>query len=220
MGFPSMYNKRGPLVCCWTCEHFQNIQPFESQDPQRYCNGECRKNPPAGQSEQDVMQGSIPGGNVVVNAFFTFIPWANMVWCSGWQKTTIPLPPIVQGAQSCADFDQSQWYRPPDNQGPYAPRKKPIQDSCWYCEHFQTLKPHIPGEYGQQNWQCEGFCYLSAAPGYTSKFAGLPSARIDEDFTFPRIAYAAIKWCSKFERSILPVPDPPETNGTPCLPPP
>jgi len=223
MGYPSMYNKHldaGGSISCWTCEHFQNVQPFESQDPQRFCNGECRKDPPQGEKEKDVLQGSIPGGNVVVHAFFPFVPWANVNWCAGYQRALVPLPPVVQGAQACADFDGSNWYRPPDSQGPFAPRKKPINDSCWYCAHFQTLKPHDPNVYGQQNPACEGFCYMQHPATYTSELAGLPTARIDEHFSYPLISYAAIQWCSRFERSILPVPDPPQTNGVPCLSPP
>ena len=221
----------GQDVRCWSCEHFQPSNNFESETTQ-LCNGVCRKGPPAlvTQTQND---NADPPGEPPPNwqepsayyGYFPFIPFGNLTWCSGYQVALVQLgstPPLERylcqdGTKDTAKFP-SQYGQGPIFAANQLPRKKPITESCWYCEHFQKLgNPATPDDPGH----CEGYCMMSPAGGFQEGFQQLLPAsdiysHLRYDQGFPRMQYAPYMWCSRWERSTLPVPAYPTILGVPC----
>jgi len=226
MGYTSFANKNADRnIVCWQCEHFNPSRdpagppphaPFKAGGAPaetNYCNGECRKNPPL--NSWEFIIGGVP--TTPANGYFPFIPLGNTAWCSGFQRAVVPLPAaVVSGATNCTDFDPATWALPEVNNGIFTYRRVPAEDSCWYCEHFQSMsgpgQTPVPGS-------CRGFCQQAPPMGYSHPIptGGAPPDP-SQQYHWPTIEYAFYKWCSKFERSTRPVPAPPSQNGVPCAP--
>ena len=217
MGCTSFQNKNAAEnIVCWNCEHFNPSRDPSGPPPRggigpeetHYCNGECRKNPPSNNSQiydsQHTFQREI-------RAFFPFIPLGNTAWCSGFQRAVVPLPPVVSGAIYCGDWEENKWLTPDQTDvWPATYRRVALEDSCWYCHHFQI-------EFGPGGeTSCIGFCQKDPPESFTSPSE--MNATFSQQKHFPKIKNAPYKWCSKFERSTKPVPYPPGENGEPCAP--
>jgi hypothetical protein len=150
-----------------------------------------------------------------VDAFFAFIPFGNTSWCSGFQRSLEEnIPSVVSGKSNCDKQSWADWNTPWDIDQAGAPMeiKKPIEETCWYCEHYQVVDDAI-------NPTCNGSCMIGPPDGYLNENydTGGGINRIGFSRLFPRVNYAAWKWCSKWERSRTPVDDPPEQNNIPCF---
>jgi hypothetical protein len=222
MGYTSEKNKNKNLnIVCWNCEHFQpsrdptailphGPQPFGKKtgiepEPTSYCNGECRKNPPFFHFE--IISTNPPGYIDDCYGYFGFIPLGNLAWCSGFQRAIVPLPaPVVPEAMDCADYEIVNWFIPKTNDSVKTYRKVPPENSCWYCQHFQSQL---------DEYYCSGWCQKDPPVLFSSQ-TNLPENVLQ--YHFPYIKYSYYKWCSKWERSQLPVPAPPSQLGVPCAP--
>ena len=98
--------------------------------------------------------------------------------------------------------------------------KRPVEDSCWYCEHFQRYA--VPVQGGGWTWQCEGEC--RKYPPYTTpdKYHGDTGQVIYFGTTYSFwLTFGQLQWCSGFQRSLeQDIPDPPaigECNGPPVI---
>jgi hypothetical protein len=229
MGNTALVNKNAALnIVCWQCEHFNPSRdpagappraPLRagvggSPAPTAYCNGECRKNPPF--LHYEMLQAGVLAFDAT--GYFPFVPLGNTAWCSGFQRAVVPLPaPVIDGATNCTDLDPTLWATPNliNALGVAQYRRVPAENSCWYCQHFQTQT----GGAGPQAQSCVGWCQKDPPKFFVTGIPGGAPPPLDQQEHFPLIDYAYYKWCSKWERSILPVPAPPAFNGVPCAPP-
>jgi hypothetical protein len=209
-------------VSCWQCEHFQRYDPSSAP---KECWGECRKNNPAfygskdGFSFQSAPDPVINMPPFLVIGFAPYIPFANQAWCSGFQRATIAPPAAPANIGACAP--QYPPINPPVFNLAFAPLPwtiKPIQASCWYCQHFQRWYESQPPGPPYQYDQCAGYC-CHEPPGkfLQNSESAYPNEVPNEDWHFPFILFGALYWCSKWEKTAQIRPDPYTDNlGVVC----
>lgn len=211
MPYPSWNKNEGANVVCWLCEHFQRR---DNTPGTSNCQGECRKSP---LERSAGARNDTADSNGEVKSAFAFVPFGNTTWCSGFQRSleeNIPL--VAEGKDNCADQGWADWVTPHENMTFSPPRlnKKSIEDTCWYCEHFQR-DPENQGS----GALCSGFCCIDPPLDFQVEnvdWTGTGFNRIEYAWEWPMLQNAAYMWCSKWERSREPVPDPPEQGGVPC----
>lgn len=203
-------------VGCWTCEHFQHYGETSQNGQVQMCEGECRKQPPkAGAFRKDLEKPS----DWPIDGYFTYIPFGNIAWCNGYQRAldTSQIPTSPGAHQSdCPHQDPLTWVPPDINRGPSQPNKKPIEETCWFCDHFQRLTETVPAN-PQANAAeyCHGYCQNAPQPDYTYQEGAVE----DKDLawqTFPlftKIEYGPVTWCSRWERATHEVPPVPADSS-------
>lgn len=198
-------------VSCWFCEHFQR---FDATATPTNCEGECKKEAP-----RKAMLTVHPTKDIWVNdSFWTFIPYGNVGWCSGFQRSledNIPPPPGTN-INECATLDPEAWINPREvhigNLAP-GPSKKSMLDSCWYCSHFQRQSEEIGS-----NDDCHGYCQIAPPEDFTVDYPDYETAPRDLLMTmkWPYIMWAPWNWCSRWERNRQTVEPPPDFGGFVC----
>lgn len=210
MTYPIWNKNEDENQVCWLCEHFQRRDNTEAT---QNCQGECRKEPMEWSAEvRNFTKDS--GGEIT--AAFAFVPFGNTTWCSGFQRSLEDnIPAVVEGKANCADQLFDDWETPWDNMTSPAPRlnKKTIEETCWYCEHFQRADEVVSS--GQS---CLGFCNINPPRNFMQENyqTDVGINNIGFDFLNPMFQNGGWLWCSKWERSRSDVPDPPEFGGVPC----
>lgn len=203
-------------VGCWTCEHFQR---YDDSSTPTDCAGECRKDSPMGANGYTVE--TISPTDWSVDGFFPAIPNANVCWCSGYQRSLeANIPPSPGDDYSdCANTDPTTWTKPDNVRNASMASKKPTAESCWACAHFQRryLDPTSP----PAGDGCGGYCMHMHQTPYRRELGYLPPAapqqiQPNNFFLSPRIAYAPMTWCSRWERTDLTVPPVPDDGYGPC----
>ena len=141
-------------IACWTCEHFQR---YDADGSENWCEGECRKAAP---ENQFFDYNSINVNWFLSDTYFPYVPWGNISWCSGYQvsrEANLPAPP--PGKDDCANQTRDEWVQPPEiNAGGVQapiPNKKGVENSCWYCVHFQR-QGEVPSTTDPD--YCKGYC--------------------------------------------------------------
>lgn len=210
--------KAGQNVSCWLCEHFQR---YDFQEQPESCEGECRKNPP--QEARDVwnLSGGLPGDpQAIVFGYCTYIFFGNTAWCNGFQVSLEDNIPPSPGALSSdclhTGYDEAIWPHVYNNTGPAPYSKKPIADSCWYCNHFQRRYTTPTDFIGQ----CAGYCHIKPPERFYNEenLPPQPPGETVHNFVYPLIPTAAFMWCSRWERhpDADQIPDPPDAGTGPC----
>lgn len=211
MSYPTWNKNEAKNIVCWQCEHFQRR---DNTPGTQNCQGECRKNVPAWDGD---MRNDVQAADGTKFGVFAFVPFGNTTWCNGFQKSLEDnIPAVADGRANCADQDWADWETPFINMYGIAPRlsKKSMLDSCWYCENFQR-DPENQGP-GQN---CGGYCFLAPPTPFVRTsidYGTMVVQDINNANAQPFIQNSAWMWCSKWERSIDAVPDPPEDSGVVC----
>lgn len=211
MGYPVWNKKADANVVCWLCEHFQRR---DNTGGTQNCQGECRKKPigPGG-----LLRNNTEDSNGDLDGAFAYVPYGNTTWCSGFQASLEEnIPDVVEGKANCADQSIDDWQSPRDNMTAAAPRlnKKTMENSCWYCEHFQRTPEDSPS-----GTPCVGFCFIDPIPSFQRENANWGTGGndvMDYYWSETQMQNSAYFWCSRWERSRQEVPDPPEQGGLPC----
>jgi hypothetical protein len=200
-------------VSCWLCEHFQRYD--QASNPVE-CWGECRKNIPACYAEREGFQQQIAPDPVVdmppfiIYGFGPWIPFANMAWCSGFQRSTVAVPPAPATIGDCAP--QFPPLTPWVFNGAFVEMpwtKVPITASCWYCKAFQRLFQTKPPGPPYPSAMCAGYCCHEPPRGFEALYESEFPYEIPSEATFfPLVLYGPLYWCSKWEKNDQPVPDP------------
>lgn len=211
MPYPYWNKNEAANVVCWLCEHFQRR---DSTPGTQNCQGECRKEPI---DFGGLLRNDTQDSNGDLNGAFAFVPFGNTTWCSGFQMSLEDnIPDVVSGRNNCSDQSVSDWLSPRDNMTNNAPRenKRPMDETCWYCEHFQR-SPEVQGS----GTPCTGFCQINPPKPFlheNSDWTGGGNNRMEYWYSEQYMQNAAWFWCSKWKRSRLEVPDPPEFGGVVC----
>jgi len=217
MGNWATFNvKAGFNVSCWTCEHFQR---YDDSPAPALCEGECRKDMPQFMAA-DTLYSCDPPPSIerLRESFFTFIPFGVSSWCSGYQRSLEPsIPPPPGGHWDCPHQETRDFVNPYLARavpGPFS--KRPVEESCWYCTHFQRFNEAETME----NWACHGYCQIKPPQAYTTEVPqwGSPVERYCQFFIFPWVRFAPRVWCSRWERNpkANDLPAPPQQNGVLC----
>jgi len=216
----SEWNVKGDKnISCWLCQHFQR---YDSREEPSGCQGECRKDSPHGQDGH--MNELVTPSDGPVDGYFPYIPNGNVNWCNGFQPSleeNIP-PSPGDSYDDCAYTDPVLWPRPDDERSSSMFIKWEMTESCWYCVHFQRRyedPSSVTAESG-----CGGYCKHNPDAPYSYQEYGLPPGPpqpiIEARFRLsPRIGYAPLTWCSRWERATQAVPPVPTVGETPCLEP-
>jgi len=151
--------------------------------------------------------------------YFTFIFWGNVAWCSGFQASLEENIPASPGslANNCANSIYDGAILPRDFQAQNTPpwSKRPEQESCWYCNHWQ---PKYPDQSIQQNDPCAGFCQKDPQWSSSWQTDRFPSITVEEQFpVWTYIQYGPRNWCGKWERNPGEVADPPNFGQGLCV---
>ncbi len=206
-------------ISCWLCDHFQRYDNVPSPPD---CEGECRKESPQGKDGHTLDLTSPT--DWPVDGFFPLIPNANVAWCNGFQRSLEENIPPSPGDtyQDCSHQDPTTWRRPDQERSSSMFTKKPVTESCWYCDHFQRRYVD-PGSVNPAQG-CGGFCQHRTQSPYTNEQGFIPPAppqAFDQAKMrlFPRIPFAPLTWCSRFRRATQAVPDVPATGSIICAEP-
>jgi hypothetical protein len=208
---PPSWNKNAAAnVSCWQCENFQR---YQDQGTDLF-EGECRKGPPVTQRSIYDETGAQLGDD---ERYPFWLQWSPTQWCSGFQATleaNLPDPPALQdcnGPPILAAITPPQYQGAGISSKPWS--KKPVEESCWHCEHFQREREDLqtPGV-----GPCRGWCRISPQDSYVDRFWG---AATNEDWqsAFVSILWSTSMWCNRWERSRLPVPPEPDYGQGPCF---
>lgn len=214
---PDFNKKQARNISCWLCEHFQR---YDSDPAPVNCEGDCRKYPP-NMYNQNYAPGTVPDDEWDGLSFWFYIPFGNIQWCNGFQASLEANIPPAPGNPApvggdCAHQSFTDLILPQVqlNGGTPPFSKKPILDSCWYCDHFQRFQETpTPGPF-----PCIGRCQIEPRESYVYTN---PMPYVDSDlntaYEFPQIRHGGNNWCNRWERTTLTVPDPP--GNPPCGPP-
>ncbi len=217
MGNWATFNVNQGDISCWTCHHFQRYD--DGSYYPSLCEGECRLQPPE-YNAADIVHLCAPPGpyEYFRESYFTFIPFGNSSWCSRYKRSlevNIPAPPASHWDcphQATEDFTTPYDIRPVP--GPF--NKKTVEQSCWYCVHFQRFNEAETME----NWACHGYCQIKPPQAYTRETPNwlVPSGCLQNFFIFPYVRFAPRVWCSRWARNpdADQLPAPPEQNGVLC----
>jgi len=197
-------------ISCWACEHFQRYYV----QGENLCEGECRKYPPY-TSRALYAQGS--GAAIGDDVRFPFwLQYGVTQWCSGFQRSleaNIPAPPDVgncNGPPILAAITPPQYQDINLAAKPFS--KKPVEESCWYCQHFQRKIEDLENPY---QTPCRGWCRIQPQDSYVDRF--LTTTPEDWQSGFVVIIWSTSMWCNRWERSRLPVPAEPDYGQGPCV---
>jgi hypothetical protein len=211
MGWNTWNKRDSERVSCWLCQHFQRYD--EGEDPV-LCEGECRKEGP--RLSEQYIKGQ-PGIEYAKHAYFGFVPYGNIQWCSGFQRSleaNIPPAPgnVKPALADCENLTPTTWITPPDFRQPgwtLPFNKKPMNASCWFCQHFSREVEDLDGQ-DPISVKCSGICDLQ--PPRTWTWANFPYTAPDNEESFPNMPFiqaAPAMWCSRWERSRIAVADVP-----------
>lgn len=194
---------------CWLCEHFQR---YDGGANPVLCEGECRKTAP--RLSADVLTREMPVVESDQEGYFTFIPFGNTAWCSGFQtsleENIPPSPGDTMG--DCPNQELDDFTDPKDVRVPPGPfNKKSVENSCWFCIHFQRMEEN-PNDNAAG---CTGLCCIQP-PETWVKWDTQPGMFQEEYWHFGLIEYGPRVWCSRWKRVTHEVPDPPEFGGVLC----
>jgi len=209
---PTWNKKEDENVSCWYCEHFQRYR-ISGNGYEFLCEGECRKNPP------NTFRNNYDSTGAQLNEDERYPFWMQygiVQWCSGFQRSleeNIPAPPNYGDCNSPPVVDS---VTPPQYQGsllmakPWS--KKPVEESCWHCEHFQRFNENLSTP---QVYPCRGWCRISPQDSYVDRIPGMgPSENWQSAFV--QITWSTSMWCNRWERSRSPVPAEPDYGQGPC----
>lgn len=203
-------------ISCWLCQHFQR---YDGRGEPSDCGGECRKESPRGADGHQLELESPT--DWPMDGYFHVVPNANVAWCNGFQASLEAGIPASPGAayDDCSATDPTQWTRPDDIRSPAMFIKKAVEDSCWYCDHFQRRFEDSSGQSADS--ACGGYCGHKPQDPYQLQDGFLPPGPPTQMHTrtfnlLPRIGFAPMTWCSRWERATQAVPDVPESNGVDC----
>lgn len=205
-------------IGCWLCQHFQR---YDDSETPADCAGECRKESPLANNHTLEL---VSPTDWPTDGYFTYIPNGNVGWCNGFQASLEEDIPPSPGAsyQDCANTDPTAWTRPDDVRNSNMFNKKAIEDSCWYCDHFQ--RRYVDPGSVTADVGCGGYCQHRPQYDYSAADGGLPPGPPQDIFLrifplFSRIPYAPLTWCSRWERATQEVPPVPTVGDTPCFEP-
>jgi hypothetical protein len=161
---------------CWNCDHFQR---FDDNEPW----GECRKEP---------LKKPVVGGITYLELLVPFIVESHVYWCSGWQASTVEVPPLPT-------FPPSIPYYPTIVEDWIPWNKKIGQNiSCWNCNHYQPEDPEKT-----EDGECRKYPVL---PHFWGDIVGYDEdAGLGVEMLYPGIYF----WCGCWEKCEDDRPDPP-----------
>jgi hypothetical protein len=216
----AIFNKKADRnISCWQCAHFQHY--LTPGGPSlNLCEGECRKNPP--NRAMATLETLVGPSQWFQDCYFMLVPYGNVAWCSGFQRSTDPVPtnPGSDPSQNCLHFEFN-WLDPETwrlTSWPNIPNKRPVEQSCWYCDHFQRAHED-PSTESPFNG-CQGYCQQAPQPSMFEldpDYTGLGNpAHLLNAPAWAKIIFAPFQWCSKWERALDPVPPIPMTGQDMC----
>jgi hypothetical protein len=213
---PTWTKNAAKNISCWLCEHFQRYQ-FEAPPNELMCEGECRKHPPRNQKALYLDDGALIGDET---PYPFWVQISQFAWCSGFQRTlekNLPDPPSYPddchlGPLILDAITPPVYQRQDTPNKPYS--KRPVSESCWACKHFQRLHEDLESPIGTA---CLGYCQIEPQDSYVDQQNTGPAPGAEEYQTgFARIWWSTSMWCSRWERSLLPIPDEPDYGQGPC----
>ena len=206
--------KEANNIVCWTCEHFQRYD--DSENP-ILCEGECRLNPPQFMAA-DVSHRCDPPEQYARESYFAYTPYGNTSWCNRYKRSHEEnIPPSPGGYWDCPHQSVTTYVNPYDIRVPPGPfNKKTVEESCWYCTHFQRFHEAETME----NWACHGYCHIQPMQAWTREVPTWisPPGCLNNFYNYPWVRFAPRVWCSRWERNpkANELPAPPEQDGVLC----